>query len=145
MLPESDDPARFDVGSRFTTDGGRELVVAASSRYRDRGLLVRFEGVSTREDAEQLRGSLLTVAAVERRQLTAGEYWEEDLTGLRAVSPGGDELGTVSRVDFGPGQDRLVVVTDDGAEVLVPFVDDIVGEPLDDGTIVIDSPGGLFE
>lgn len=144
MLPFSDDPGRFAIGVTLITDDGRELVVAASAPYRDRGLLVRFEGVSSRAEAESLRGSTLTVEASERRNLDLGEFWEEDLIGLIAVTPAGGALGTVTRLEYGPGQDRLVVTTHDGTEVLIPFVAAIVADPTDDGTIAIDAPEGLF-
>lgn len=145
VVPSTDDPKRFAPGTVFLTENGRELVIASSQPYRDRGLLVRFEGVSDRKGAEALRGILLTIDPTERRPLDEGEFWEEDLIGLDAVTPTGEPLGRVTRLEYGPGQDRLVVVTESGDEVLVPFVADIVGDPADDGSITIDAPEGLFE
>ena len=116
-------------------------MISAVQPYRDSGLLVRFEGVESREEAETLRGSLLTVDVSELRPLEEGEFRETDLVGLIAVDPEGGHLGTVSAVEFGP-QVRLVVHT--GAdEVLVPFVAALVGDP-EGGRIVIDAPEGLF-
>lgn len=143
FLPSTNDPARFDPGSPFVTDGGRELVVRASRPYRDRGLILAFEGVGNREAAETLRGSFLTIDPDDRRELDAEEFWLEDLVGLEAVDPAGVRLGVVADVEFGAGQDRLVVRPDDGPDVLVPFVDDIVSDP-EDGRIVVDAPEGLF-
>ena len=144
VLPETDDPERFAPGSTFVTDQDRELIIRSVKPYRDRGLLVVFHGIRGREAAETLRGSVLTIDAGERRSLGDDEFWPDDLAGLDAVDPEGTALGTVDRVEFGPGQDRLVVITPDGAEVLVPFVAEIVGDP-DDGRIVIDAPEGLFD
>jgi len=126
------------------TDRGRTLVVAATSRYRDRGLIVRFEGVGDRDQAEALRGSILTVGADDRRLLDEGEFWPDDLVGLTAVSPEGRVLGVVTAVELGVGQHRIVVATPDGEDVLVPFVDDLVGDP-EDGRIEIHRPAGLFD
>jgi 16S rRNA processing protein RimM len=131
------------VGAELLTDRGRSLVVRSASRYRDRGLIVGFEGVDDRDQAEALLGSMVTIAASSRRPLDDGEYWPDDLVGLAAVSPDGSTLGVVIAVDFGAGQDRLVVSTPAGAEVLVPFVDGLVGEPAG-GRIEIRDPGGLF-
>lgn len=144
VLPTTDHPDRFAVGARFVVGGGRELVVASTAQFREHGLLVRFEGVDSRADAEALRGTILTIDPTERRDLADGEFWEDDLIGLTAVTPDGDVLGAVSRLEYGPGQDRLVVTTADGTEVLVPFVAAIVGDPSGDGTISIDAPEGLF-
>lgn len=143
VLPDSDDPERFVAGRRFVTHLGLELIIRSVKPYRDKGLLIRFEAVSSRKAAESLRGHLLTVDREEQRDLGTGEFWPEQLEGLAAVTPAGELLGTVERVEFGPGQDRLVVATPDGEEVLVPFVSEVVGDP-EDGKIVIDAPEGLF-
>jgi 16S rRNA processing protein RimM len=63
--------------------------------------------------------------------------------GLEAVTPAGVVLGRVAEVITGGFQDRLVVITAPGDEVLVPFVEEIVGDP-QAGRIVIDAPEGLF-
>ena len=143
LLPETDDPSRFAPGSNLTTGGGRELVVASSSPYRDRGLIVGFEGVTDRDQAEALRGETVGIAASTRRTLAAGEFWPDDLVGLEAVDRDGESLGVVAAVDLGSAQDRLVIRTPSGREVLVPFVDEIVGDPVD-GRLEIRDPGGLF-
>jgi 16S rRNA processing protein RimM len=143
VVPDTDDPNRFAPGQRLVTDTGRALVVASARRFRDRGLLVAFVGVTDRTEAESLRGVVLTVPERSRRDLEEGEFWPEELVGLRAVTPEGSPLGRVSGVDLGEAQDRLIVTRPDGSEVLVPFVDPIVGDPIA-GEIVIDPPGGLF-
>jgi 16S rRNA processing protein RimM len=145
LVPESDAPDRFASGSRFVTDEDppRTLVVESSYPYRDRGLVVAFEGVSNRHQAEALRGVSLTIGVEERRSLEPGEFWPDDLVGLDAVDPAGASLGTVTDVEIA-GQDRLVVTTPDGRRVLVPFVADLVGDPAE-GRIVIDAPPGLFD
>ncbi len=133
----------FGVGRRFITEDGLEVSVTSSKPYRDRGLLLGFESVTTREAAERLRGSLLTIDPADRRPLDDAEFWAEDLIGLEVVDPSGAALGSVVDVELGPGQDRLVVDTGEGEPVLVPFVDDLVSDPVD-GTIVVDAPEGLF-
>jgi len=144
VLPASDDPERFTPGSRLCTQDGRELVVVSCSRYRDRGLIVRFDGVVDRDAAEELRGSIITIPDEARRNLDAGEFWTDDLVGLEAVSPAGEVLGVVASVELGSAQDRVIVITPDGREIQVPFVDEIVGDP-EDGRLEIRDPGGLFE
>ena len=143
IVPEGGVDA-FRAGAALTTDDGRELVVRSSSPYRDRGLVVAFSGVDTRDGAEELRGRVLTSSIAARRPLAAGEYWEADLVGMTAVDPGGAVLGTISGIDVGVGQDRLVVSTPGGGEVLIPFVAALVGDPDEHGRIEIRDPGGLF-
>ncbi len=143
ILPEVE-LGRLAAGTTVSTEDGREFVIAASSRYRDRGAVLQFIGVDSRDAAEALRGTLISIPAFARQRLAGGEYWVDDLVGITAVAPDGAVLGTVTGVDVGVGQDRLIVTTVGGVEVLVPFVDAFVGDPDDQGRIEIRDPGGLF-
>jgi len=121
----------------------RPHVVRAIRRV-DRGFQVAFEGIDTREAAEEIRGSVVSVD--ERRPLGHDEFWPEDLMGLTVFDETGGQVGVVERVIFGPGQDRLVIITGDGVSFEVPFVDDLV--PLVDigaRRIEINSIPGLIE
>ncbi|MET0565785.1 MAG: ribosome maturation factor RimM [Acidimicrobiia bacterium] len=121
----------------------RPHVVRAVRRV-DRGFQVAFEGVGSRESAEEIRG--LSVSVGERRTLADDEFWPEDLSGLRVFDEAGREVGVVRRVLFGPGQDRLEITTGVGASFEIPFVDELV--PLVDlgaGRVVINSIPGLIE
>ncbi len=143
-MPLSDDPGRFRPGTVVLTEADRRLVVSSMRPYRDRGLIVAFEGILDRPQAETLRGSSLTVASDDRRSLEAGEWWPEDLVGLEVVNAVGVTLGTVEDVVVGSFQDRLLVSTPGGRLVEVPFVDEFVGDP-SDGRIVVTPPPGLFD
>ena len=99
-------------------------------RRGKKGYQVKFEGVTTRAQAEVLRGH--DVAAEGRRELGDEEFWPSDLIGLE-VRPGG---GVVVAVDHGAAQDRLVI--DRGGERFeVPFVEELVP--------VVDLAGGFVE
>jgi 16S rRNA processing protein RimM len=80
--------------------------------------IVTLPGVGSREAAEALRGEPL-LAEVD---LAEGEWWAEDLVGLRVVD-GSTEVGIVERVVAYPSCEVLVV-----GELLIPLVDDAVGE-----------------
>ena len=51
-------------------------------------------------------------------------------------------VGTVSGLDIGPAQDRLVLTLTDGVTAYVPFVKRIVPAVADDH-VVVDPPAGL--
>lgn len=139
----SDDPGRFQPGSRLVHASGRKLVVAGSRVHRDR-FLVTFEDVHSRTEAEGLRGALY-VAAGDVRELEADEFWEHDLVGCEVVLVDGSPAGRAARVVKGPAQDLLVIETP-GGERLVPVVKDIVvGVDLDARRITIDPPEGLLD
>ena len=142
MLPSGDDPEAFAPGSRVRADE-RDLEVRSARPFRDRGLIVAFQGVNDRNSAETLRGATLTRSSEGRRPLDTGEFWSSTLVGLEAVTPAGALLGRVVEVITGGFQDRLVVMIASGDEIHVPFVEDFVGDP-GEGRIVIDPPEGLF-
>lgn len=142
----TDNPDRYAPGSEFLTDEpmARRLVVESVREHND-GLIVGFEGMDDRDAAEQLQGVTLTIDRSQRRELANGEYWADDLEGLSVIDTAGRRLGTVTRVVLGEAQDRIVVRTDDGSDVEVPFVEAIVGEMHPSlGHLVVDPPEGLF-
>ena len=144
----TDDPAsRFATGAVLLPDRGARgpLEVAAVRPHQGR-LLVSFTGVADRTAAEGLRGVRLRVELPD----DAGgddpdEFYDAQLEGLRAESPDGEEIGTVTSVLHGRAQELLVVRRPDGAEALVPFVAAIVPTvDLAGGRLVVDAPAGLL-
>jgi 16S rRNA processing protein RimM len=142
---------RFAVGNVLYTDHPDvpTLTVAASRPHSGR-LLVTFEEVVLRDVAEALQGSLLLIDVDQAGPAAEPDepetWWDSDLIGLRARTVEGIELGPVTDVVHGPGGDLLSITRDDGRELLVPFVHDIV--PTVDpaaGALVIDPPPGLLE
>jgi len=139
----SDDPQRYAPGARLIHEDGRELVVASGRSHRDR-FLVRFEGVSDRGTAQDLRGALY-VPQSEVRELGTGEYWIHDLVGCRVSDPAGRDIGVVASVITNPAQDLLAVDTAEG-ERLIPAVRQIlVAVDLTERRVTVDPPEGLLE
>lgn len=148
----TDDPeARLAVGSVLDTEARpgsgvpRQLTIR-STRVHNGTWLVAFEEVPDRTGAEGLRGTRLVLdldAVVEDDEDDAAWY-EDDLVGLEVRDPSGGVLGTVTGLDIGAVQDRLVVELTDGVTAYVPFVDEIVPEVAEDH-VVVDAPAGLFD
>jgi 16S rRNA processing protein RimM len=138
---DEDDVVSLEPGSLAYL--GDDLHLVREIRRTDRGFQIAFDDVTDREGAEELRGA--SVAVAERRQLTEGEYWPEQLVGLVVFDEAGSELGMVEAVNPGPGQDRLVVRGDSGlfeipfVEALVPVVD------LERGRIEVVAVPGLID
>jgi 16S rRNA processing protein RimM len=105
--------------------------------------LVKFEGSTSRDDAERLRGPLY-VSATDVRNLEDDEYWPHDLIGCSVSGRDGGAIGEVVRVVPGAAQDLLVVRTD-GGEKLIPMVKEIVVDvDLGKRSLTIDPPEGLL-
>ncbi|MFM7062133.1 MAG: ribosome maturation factor RimM [Actinomycetes bacterium] len=131
----SDRTERLDRGSVLQSDRG-DLTVVSSRRHTERWI-VSFEGCTTREGAEALRGTELRAQASDR--VDDGELWVHELIGVRVVERDGTDRGVVESVQSNPASDLLVL--DSGALVPVVFV---VAGPTD-GVLTVEVPDGLFE
>lgn len=139
----SDDPGRFEIGSELIHEDGRTLRVASARAHRDR-FLVRFEGIESRADAEDLRGALFAPSGT-LRTLGEDEYWAHELIGCVVVTGAGAEVGRVEGVVDAPAQDLLVVATPAG-ERYVPMVRELVPEiDLAARRVVVTPPEGLLD
>ncbi len=90
--------------------------------------IARFAEVSTRDDAEALRGTVLTVNRADLPALDEGEFYHSDLIGLPAVTTEGVSVGTIVAVEnFGAG-DILEIEKADGKRFMLPFRPEAVPE-----------------
>ncbi|MEU2611790.1 ribosome maturation factor RimM [Micromonospora sp. NPDC007271] len=123
-----------------------ELTVE-SARWHQGRLLVAFEGVLGRDVAEALRGTLLGVDSGDLAPPEdPEEFHDHQLVGLAVVTPAGERLGEVARIDHAPASDLLVLRRPEGRTALIPFVKAIVPEvDLAGGRVVVDPPGGLLD
>ncbi|MDQ3766236.1 MAG: ribosome maturation factor RimM [Actinomycetota bacterium] len=143
VIPISDDPGRFQPGACLVHADGRVLTVETNRGHAHR-LLVKFEGVDSRADAERCRGTLY-IGSDDLRQLDEDEYWPHELAGCSVVDPTGASVGTVVGVVPGAAQDLLAIEAP-GGERLVPIVKNIVvGVDLGDRRVTIDPPEGLLD
>ena len=133
-----------DAGGSRPDPGERPLAVAASRPYRD-GLLLRFEGIGDRDQADGLRGRYLLRAFSETEPLGEGEVFQHQLVGLAVVTPDGRSVGRVREVyDLRPAV--LLEVAGAEGEHLIPFTGEfLVALSLEEGTLVIDPPEGLLD
>jgi 16S rRNA processing protein RimM len=145
----TDDPeTRFAVGTVIETEaepgtGVPHRLTVASTRVHRGIWLLRFEEVPDRVGAEGLRGTRLVLP---EPQAAAEEdaFYEEDLVGLEVRDTAGARLGTVSGLEIGAAQDRLVLALDEGFTAWVPFVRRIV-PTVESDHVVVDPPPGLFD
>lgn len=85
-------------------DAGERRLTLKSVRAANQGAVAAFAEITTREAAEALRGTLLTVPRSALPPLGEGEYYHHDLIGLPVVSTSGEAVGLVVAVEnFGAG------------------------------------------
>jgi 16S rRNA processing protein RimM len=149
----TDEPEqRYAVGATLVTEPPEPgpapaLLTVAALRPHQGRLIVAFRGVPDRAAAERLRGVVLRVdSAGIAPPADPDEFHDHQLVGLSVITPAGERLGEIARVDHGPAADRLVLARPDGRTALVPFVAAIVPEvDVAGGRIVVDPPPGLLD
>jgi len=114
----------------------REIEVE-DGKVTAKGVLVKFAGVATPEDARLATGSEIAVAREELPAAAPGEYYWSDLEGLAALGHNGQPLGRIEEFRTTPA--GPVVVIRGERQHWVPFVKErIVSVDLDAGRVVFD-------
>jgi 16S rRNA processing protein RimM len=150
--PRTDEPdRRFAAGARLGTERNRpggqsqDALTVRGTRWHSGRLLVTFEEITDRTEAEAARGTVLVVPVdPDESPEDPEEFYDHQLIGLSVEDADGVRLGTVVAVAHGGGQDLLHIDVA-GAEVLFPFVAALV--PVVDvagGRIVIEDRPGLL-
>jgi 16S rRNA processing protein RimM len=122
----SDVPDRFAEGMKLLAleksgEARRDLEVEGF--WPHKGLLVlKFRGVDSMSDAEELIGCELQVASSDRASLEQGWNYVSDLVGC-VVLDHGLEIGRIEDVQFGAGEAPLLIVGAGGKKFDVPFAE----------------------
>ncbi len=110
------------------SQGGRAqpLSLVALRRVPD-GLLVRFEGIATRDEARVLTGQELRLPRSALPPLGPGEFYVEDLLGCTVMDTQGRDRGVVSGLFWNGAQDVMVIRSEGQEEdALVPVVAEFI-------------------
>lgn len=90
--------------------------------------LLQIEGISTRNDAEALRGTVVRIDRSQAAPLGEDEYYHFEILGLRVVDETGNGLGTVVEILETGANDVYVVQRPDGSELLLPAIRSVILE-----------------
>ena len=123
----------------------RELEVRSSRPFKG-GLIVHFEGIDGRDEAEKWRGRFFLVPGAELAPLEPDEVYIHDLYGMRVELVDGAELGVVATVYELPQGLGLDVKRTGGGTVIVPWRPEVVRSvDVERRVLVVDPPPGLLD
>jgi 16S rRNA processing protein RimM len=135
----TDNASRFARGSKLLA--GPQPVTVASSREAAGHMYVTFKGFTTRTAAERFRHAILQIPEDALPSLPEGEYYRFQLLGLRVSDAAGRDIGVLAEIIETGGNDVYRVRTPDGADVLLPALDDVVVSiDLEAKRMVVDPP-----
>lgn len=148
LRSQSDIPGRFgrleDVYVGRDPRNARPMRVAEASEHGGR-VLMRLEGCTTREMAEEFIGQSVYVAETQMEAPPDGRYFVHDLIGCVVSTTDGVRRGELTDVLLLPAND-VYVLDCGGREVLVPAVADFIHSvDVQAKTIVVKLVPGLFE
>ena len=126
-------------------NGGKLIgeVRVVSRRFFNNRHVLRFEGISTRTEAEALRGKQLAIPEEDLGSLPKDQYFIHQLIGMTVRLVSGESVGIVKNVMKTGGTDLLVVGEEE--EILIPFAAGICVEVnAERKQITIDPPDGLL-
>ncbi|MDI6852396.1 MAG: ribosome maturation factor RimM [Deltaproteobacteria bacterium] len=137
-------PEVFLAVAEVDINGDRYAVIAAEPRKNQ--LLLRLEGIATRDQVEQLVGREIRGESSRFPPLPEGEYYWFQLEGLPVRhAESGELLGKLTEIISTPAHDVYVVHKGE-RELLLPAVEEVIIEiNLDEGVIKALPPEGLLE
>jgi 16S rRNA processing protein RimM len=140
VQPLTDFPQRFQTGSRLWL-GGEERTVERG-RWAGRSVILKLQGIETRNEAETLRGAELTVPEV-TELVEEGVYYLHDLIGLSVFDEQGAALGKLEEI-FSTGSTDVYVVRGEKGEILLPALDDVITDvDIAGGRVAVVVPEGI--
>ena len=106
-------------------------------------ILAEIDGVTSREQVDVIKGTELFIDRDLLPDTDDGEYYIDDLVGMKAINQAGKDAGIVIAVhNFGAG-DLLEIKPNSGEAYLVPFNDEHVPEVTSDCVTVIPMTDGI--
>ncbi|HEY6919306.1 MAG TPA: ribosome maturation factor RimM [Tabrizicola sp.] len=136
------EPTDIAAYGPLSTEDGSRLFHITLTRPVAGGLGARIKGISTKEEADSLRGTSLFVPRDRLPSLPDDEFYHADLIGLSAYDTGGELIGKVSAVyNHGAGDILEISTSRHKSALLLPFTLAIVPNvDLAAGRIVVDLP-----
>ena len=155
VYPYSDFLERYRLLKKVKLEGkGVNQFKDIKKARRHKNLWVfHFEDCSTRNEAQELVGSLVKIPSVQRMPLPPGSYYLDELLGLEAREIGGGKLGYVQDI-LRTGNNDVYVIAEEKEqgragsrrEILVPALKSVVKEiNREKGYILLELPAGLLE
>lgn len=115
-------------------------------RFHHGNVLLHFEGVHDRDEAERFRNREVSVPLEWLPDLEEGEFYVAEIVGLSVESETGEALGQVAEVLFTGANEVYIVRGGPHGEILLPAIESVVQSvDLAAGRMVVVVPDGLLD
>lgn len=134
LQPLTDFPSRFyDMDHLNLERLGKpvlQLVITSVTELVGKGqFIVHTDEVSSREEAESLKGAWVFIPPEERVTLEEDELWVDEVIGLKVLDMGTDQtLGHIVDILQTGSNDVYVVETPEGIRKMIPAIREVIEE-----------------
>lgn len=132
---------RYEIGNKlyvFFSDKPEPLeVIVKSHRVHKNFDLIRFEGYENVNEVERFKGAELKVPESQLSELSENEYYFHEIIGCSVKTEDGESIGVVKEILTPGANDVWVVKGDNGKEILIPYIDQIVKEVMVNEKMII--------
>ncbi len=147
IYPYGETLGELNIGEKLVAvapggEGKRELTLAGL-RPQKQGWIGEFEEITDMDQALALAGKELLMPEERLPALSEDEYYHYQLIGLAVETGDGRRIGVLKAI-LETGSNDVYVVADDGKELLVPALEDVIRRvDLENRKIIVDLPEGL--
>lgn len=141
------EPEMLDQYGKLETKDGKKFKIKRM-RPQKNMMVVKFEGVNTREEAEALNRVELFIDRAKLPELEEeDEFYIEDLIGMDVLNEADEKIGTVLAIpNFGAGDMIEVKPTNSSSTYFLPFTKQVVPEiDFENGSLKVVPPVEVSE
>jgi 16S rRNA processing protein RimM len=124
----TDFPERLRSGRKLFVGEEHRAMTLAGARPHAKGMLVKFRGIETPEEAGQLRNQWVYTRASDVPSLPEGKLYQHELLGFGVVDEHGDPLGELVEILETGANDVYVIRNESGKELLLPAIPSVILE-----------------
>ena len=119
----SDISSSFEVGSKLFLEGVEHRIIVANIRGHNG--IIKLSGVTSPDEINQLKGSVLYIEEKDLGELPEGEYYHFHIIGSIVIDHAGTNYGVVQEI-LSTGANDVYVIVNGEKELLIPAVKDVV-------------------
>jgi 16S rRNA processing protein RimM len=122
----TDFPERLKRGRKLLVSEDHTSLTIQSVREHQKGVLIKFDGIDTPEDAGKFRNQWVYVKASDVPPLPEGKLYQHELFGFKVVDENDNPLGELVEI-IETGANNVYVVKDgSGRELLLPAIPSVI-------------------
>jgi 16S rRNA processing protein RimM len=124
----TDFPERLRRGRKLFIGDEHKPMTLSGARPHAKGMLVKFKGIETPEDAGLFRNQWVYVKATDVPALPEGRIYQHELFGFKVVDESDSLLGELVEIIETGANNVYVVKDENGKEILLPAIPSVILE-----------------